>query len=221
MPPPRITKAFVTNATTTFTTNVARAEDLYKKIVLHGYTMPPAGGPATGLNNPDTRDAAQFIFFEVSAQFEEYAKTMFEAEVRSKLKVTVTQSRFVMGDADRGLDNKLGWGSATQLKERGTNLLGRTSFFATIDVTLGVGTYNDLIAAHIIRNRIAHSGGQAQAKFVRHLTTIGIPPAQRMGMSIGRFLRDYPAAATPLNRNFFVYLNAYSAFANAAQHALP
>ena len=171
--------------------------------------------------NPDTRDAAQFIFFEVAAQFEDYAKKLFEAEVRARLKVTSLQCSFIMRDADRGLDIKLGWGSPTLLRARGVNLLGKESFFGRLDGTLGTATYNDLIAAHLVRNRIAHSGGQAQAKFVKHLTGLGLPPAQRMGMSVGRFLRDYPANGTPLNRYFFVYLNAYTAFANAGHAALP
>lgn len=220
MPPPRITKAFVNNATAAFTTNIARATDLYRKVVLHGYTRHGATAPAR-LQSPDTRDAAQFIFFEVAAQFEDYAKKMFQAEVRSKLKVTVDQCEFIMGDADRGLDTKLGWGSPTLLRARGQNLLGKASFFATVHTQLGTAVFNDLVAAHTVRNRIAHSGGQAQTKFVKYVTGLGIPPAQRMGMSCGRFLRDYPAGATPANKYFFVYLNAYAAFAAKAQGALP
>ena len=81
--------------------------------------------------------------------------------------------------------------------------------------------YDALIAAHTVRNRIAHSGGAAQSKFIKHLTGLGIPAAQRMGMSVGRFLRDYPTTATPTHRYFFVYLGAYSAFAAQAAAALP
>jgi hypothetical protein len=216
----RITKAFVNNATTRFRTTIDRGGDLYRKIVVHGYSRPPAGGPAVRLNNPDTRDAAQFIFFEVAAQFEDYAKRMFQAEVRSMLAVTVAQSSYVMGDIDRGVEGKMGWGSPKMLKERGRNLLGDESFFGGLDVTLG-GAYNDLVVAHLVRNRIAHSGGTAQSAFVKHLKGLGIAPAQRMGMGVGRFLRDYPDGTGPLHRNFFAYLNAYTAFADAAQAALP
>lgn len=42
---------------------------------------------ATKLTNPDTRDAAQFIFFEIAAKFEDFAKFMFQVEVRSSLPV--------------------------------------------------------------------------------------------------------------------------------------
>jgi len=122
MPPPRVTKAFVTSQVSSFKSNLARARDLYKKVVLHGYTGPSATA-STKLQNPDSRDVAQFIFFEVAAKFEEFAKTMFQVEVRSTLKITVKQSPFVMGDPDQGLNNKLGWGSPQKLKERGLNLL--------------------------------------------------------------------------------------------------
>lgn len=220
MPPPRVTKAFVTSQVRSFKSNLARARDLYKKVVLHGYSGPSAAA-SVKLANPDSRDAAQFIFFEVAAKFEDFAKTMFQVEVRSRLKVTVKQSPFVMGDPDQGLNNKLGWGSPQRLKERGANLLGADSFFATLHGTLGAATYNQLVAAHMVRNRIAHSGGQAKAKFVKHLTTEGIPTAERQGMSVGRYLRDYPTGSTATQRHFFLYLDAYDTFATRALAALP
>lgn len=220
MPPPRVTTAFVTSQVNRFKSNLDRARDLYKKVVLHGYTGASAAA-SVRLINPDQRDAAQFIFFEVAAKFEDFAKTMFQVEVRSRLKITVRQSPFVMGDPDQGLNNKLGWGSPQKLKERGVNILGPTSFFATLHTTLGAATYNHLAAAHMVRNRIAHSGGQAQTKFVKHLTAEGIPAAQRQGMSVGRYIRDYPAASTATNKYFFVYLHAYEDFADQALAALP
>ncbi len=119
------------------------------------------------------------------------------------------------------MDTKLEWGSPALLRARGQNLLGRASLFGTLDTALGTATFNNLVAAHVVRNRIAHSGGQAQSKFVKHLTGLGIPTAQRQGMSVGRFLRDYPTDVTPLNRYFFVYLGAYATFATIAQAALP
>lgn len=76
MPPPRVTKAFVTSQVSSFRGNLDRARDLYRKVVLHGYTG-SAAARSTKLKNPDSRDAAQFIFFEVVAKFEEFAKTMF------------------------------------------------------------------------------------------------------------------------------------------------
>lgn len=220
MPPPRVTKAFVTSQVTSFKSNLDRARELYRKIVLHGYTGQSAA-TSSKLSNPDSRDSAQFIFFEVAAKFEDFAKTMFQVEVRARLKVTVKQSPYVMGDPDQGLNNKLGWGSPQKLKERGANILGDDSFFASIHGTLGAATYNQLVAAHLVRNRIAHSGGQAQSKFVRHLTAEGLSAAERMGMSVGRYLRDYPTAVPSTQRHFFKYLDAYESFANHALASLP
>ncbi|SIT04056.1 MULTISPECIES: hypothetical protein [Achromobacter] len=219
-PPARVTKAAVATETSAFLTNVIRARDLYTKIVWHGYTGTTHVN-ATKLGNPDTRDVAQFIFFEIAAKFEDYAKFVFQVEVRAKLQITATRSTFVMGDLDNGLNNKLGWGSPQRLKERGYNLFGEKSFFGNLVNELGNPTYKALVSAHTVRNRIAHDGGAAQTKFVKLLEGDGIPAAQRQGMSVGRFLRDYPTAAQRGNRNFFLYLGAYEDFANKALAALP
>lgn len=217
---PRVTKNFVQSQVDAFQVNLDRARDLYRKIVLHGYTGTSAAA-STKLKNPDSRDAAQFIFFEVAAKFEDFAKIMFQVEVRSLLMITVKQSPFVMGDPDQGLSNKLGWGSPERLKERGRNILGPDSFFANLHPNLGADVYNKLVTAHMVRNRIAHSGGQAQKKFVNHLIADGIPTAERQGMSVGRYIRDYPAAVGAADKYFFVYLQAYEDFANRALAALP
>lgn len=219
-PPPRVTKAAVTTEVTAFVTNVNRARDLYRTIVLHGYTGHTAAA-STRITNPDARDAAQFIFFEIAAKFEDFAKQMFQFEVRSRLQVTVTRSAFVMGDLDSGLNNKLGWGSPTRLKERGHNLFGPRSFFGSLVTNIGDPTYKTLVAAHTVRNRIAHDGGAAQTKFVKHLEGEGVPPNVRQGMSVGRYLRDYPTGSAAQDRHFFRFLAAYEDFANKAAAALP
>lgn len=218
--PARITKAAVTREVTSFVSNIQRARDLYSKIVWHGYTGTSAA-TATKLANPDTRDAAQFIFFEIAAKFEDFAKFMFQVEVRAKLQITAARSAYVMGDLDNGLNNKLGWGSPPRLKERGHNLFGENSFFGNLVNELGHPTYKALVSAHTVRNRIAHDGGSAQTKFIKLLEGDGIAAAERQGMSIGRYIRDYPAGATRSDRNFFVYLSAYEDFANKAGAALP
>jgi hypothetical protein len=46
MAPPRVTKAFVNTATNSFTTDINRATDLYRKVVPHGYTRAGAATPA-------------------------------------------------------------------------------------------------------------------------------------------------------------------------------
>lgn len=52
--------------------------------------------------------------------------------------------------------------------------------------------YKGLVSAHMTRNRVAHDGGSAQAKFVKLLEGNGIPANARQGMSVGRYLTDYP-----------------------------
>ncbi len=218
--PARISKAAVNTEVAVFLRNVTRARDLYEKIVWHGYTGRNAVA-AMRLSNPDTRDAAQFIFFEVAAKFEDFAKFMFQVEVRARLRITATRSAYVMGDLDSGLNNKLGWGSPQRLKERGHNLFGEKSFFGDLVNTLGQNTYRTLVSAHTVRNRIAHDGGAAQTKFVRLLEGEAIPVNERMGMSVGRYIRDYPAGSGRNDRNFFRYLAAYEDFADKGRAALP
>ena len=77
------------------------------------------------------------------------------------------------------------------------------------------------MAAHVIRNRAAHSGGKAQRRFVKHLVAEGVPTYERQGMSVGRYLRDYPKGTTPTNRNFFRFVEAYERFASKAAAELP
>ena len=119
------------------------------------------------------------------------------------------------------LNNKLGWGSPQRLKERGHNLFGEVSFFGDLVDRLGPITYRTLVSAHTVRNRIAHDGGAAQTKFVKLLEGEGIPVNERMGMSVGRYIRDYPAGSARSDRNFFRYLAAYEAFAQKGLAALP
>lgn len=218
--PARITKAAVTKEVAYFISNIQRARDLYSKIVWHGHTGTSAA-TSTKLTNPDTRDVAQFIFFEIAAKFEDFAKFMFQVEVRAKLQITAARSAYVMGDLDNGLNNKLGWGSPPRMKERGYNLFGEKSFFGNLVTELGHPTYKTLVSAHTVRNRIAHDGGSAQTKFIKLLEGDGIAAAERQGMSIGRYIRDYPVGATRSDRNFFIFLSAYEDFANKAGAVLP
>ena len=126
-----------------------------------------------------------------------------------------------MGDLDSGLNNKLGWGSPQRLKERGHNLFGEKSFFGNLVDELGQSTYRTLVSAHTVRNRVAHDGGAAQTKFVKLLEGEGIAVNERMGMSVGRYIRDYPKGSAKNDRNFFRYLSAYQDFAQKALAALP
>lgn len=218
--PPTVSKNAVTSEVALFRVDLNRASDLYRKLVLHGYTA-IGNHQVERLAVPDTRDVAQFIFFEVAAQFEDFAKTMFQMEVRAKLRVTVKRSSFVMGDLDNGLNNKLGWGNPKLLRERGHNLFGPRSFFGDLVNHVGENSYKTLMSAHTVRNRIAHSGGTAQERFVKLLESDGIAPAERQGMSVGRYLREYPAGAAGHDKHFNRFLAAYEVFAASAEASLP
>lgn len=220
VPRPTVSKQFVQTEHDTFVASINRARELYRQIVTHGYTGP---GPdaVQRINQPARRDVAQFIFFEVAAKFEDHAKAMFQIEVRARLQVTATRSAYVMGDLDSGMENKMGWGSPKRLKERGESLFGDGAFFGDLVDNLGHTTYKALTSAHTTRNRIAHDGGSALKNFVKLLDGDGIPVNERQGMSVGRYLMDYPTNAVPTNRNFFRFLTAYETFADKALEALP
>lgn len=219
-PPPTISKAIVKTKRDEFVANIERARTLYQQIVTHGYTGP---GPnaVTRLSQPARRDVAAFIFFEIAAKFEDFAKAMFQIEVRARLQITATRSEYVMGDLDNGMENKLGWGSPKRLKDRGDHLFGAEAFFGDLVTNLGDAPYKLLTSAHTTRNRIAHDGGSAKKNFIKLLEGDGIPGPQRQGLSVGRYLMDYPGNAPATGRNFFRFLTAYETFADKAYEALP
>lgn len=62
-----------------------RADALYSRIALNGgYHNATNYAP---LMNPDRRDAATFIFFEVAAQYESFCSKAFEIEVRKSIRL--------------------------------------------------------------------------------------------------------------------------------------
>ncbi|GEM_PF-1673993 len=220
MPPPRITQNFIDQQVLTFIKDLDRATALYEKICENGFVLAADGVTTKRINQPDARDMTQFIFFEVAAKFEDFAKTMFQSEVRHRLKVTRAQADYVMGDADNGMNSKMGWGTPAMLTNRGKNLFGVSSFFGSLSAHIGEPAYKTLISAHTVRNRLAHSGGAAQTKFVKLLEGLGIPGSERQGMAVGRFLRDYPKTKPKDQRYFHSYLAAYRNFAEKAKAEL-
>jgi hypothetical protein len=220
-PQPKITKKAVESKTNTFLKSINRARTLHIRISQNGYSKKEGKRSYTELSHPDKWEVAQFLFFELASKFEEYAKFMFQCEVRSKFKVSATRSEFVMGDPDNGLDKKFGWGSIKQLKDRGKNIFHGASFFGALPSSIGDKTYKRLTEAHTIRNRIAHDGGNAKEHFIKLLETIGMSAGERQGMSVGKFLFNHPSDVEPEKRYFFQYLEAYEDFANKAKTALP
>jgi len=197
---------------TGFHNDLARARSLYETIALNGARR--NGDGYSPLRQPDRRDAAQFIFFEIAAQFEHFCLEAFQIEVRYHFKVQPQRARHLMGSADRGLAGVMGWGAPKQLQSRARNLYGKNGFFARLETHLGEQTYLKLVNAHKIRNRVAHNGGNAVKDFNAILAQLQVPQPSRKGLSVGRLLMDYPTAAPQTDRWFFRLIAAYKALAD-------
>lgn len=214
------TKAAVTTTCTAFRGALDRATTLYERLALRGYTKNPGAADPSRIIQPDRRDVTQFVFFEAAALFEGFVQEMFAFEVRSQFGVSPSRAEFIMGSADKGLQNAMGWGAPDVITTRAKNLFGNHGFHAKLATDLAAH-YDSLVHAHSVRNRIAHGGGGGGAakKYQAVLNWAGVPQAERSGCGPGRFLHDYSNAA---GHKFFVaFLAAYRGYANAAENALP
>ena len=192
-----------------FQKDLERAETLYERIALGGGTK--SDDAYSPLQQPDRRDAAQFIFFEAAAKFETFCNKAFKVEVRYEFKVLPKRADFIMGNIDRGLGGVMGWGSPNSLRLRARALFGKKGFFARIDTRLESQTYLRLTQAHKVRNRIAHTEGKASAEFNAILGQLGVPLSSRRGLSVGRLLMDYPTTVQSDDRWFHRFIGAYRA----------
>ncbi len=215
------TKAAVTATCTTFRSGLDRATDLYERLALRGYTKAAAAEDPGRINQPDRRDVTQFVYFEAAALFEELVREMFSVEVRARFGVSPARAEYVMGSADRGLQGVMGWAAPETLVSRASNLFGKQGFHARLGAQVTQPTYDTLVHAHSVRNRIAHGRGVGKLakKYAAALTWGHVPQAQRQGCGPGRFLHDY---SNPAGTKFFTaFLTAYRAYADAAENALP
>lgn len=199
-----------------FEADLERAEDLFEKLVINGYTLSEVDD-AVRLRQPDRRDAAQFIFFEIAAKFEAFVQDLFMAEVRQEFCVLPARAEFIMGTPDRGLDGVMGWGSLSQVKIRARNLLGATGFLARIDSEIGATPYQHLAVAHKLRNRIAHDSGKARSQYRKALGALRVPRRSRKGASVGRALIEYPHSVLRTIAWFRRFLAAYRRVASRAR----
>ena len=189
--------------------DLERARSLHEMLVLHGRTQYLSDQSPAPLRQPDKRDVTAFIFLEAAAKFEAFCAAAFMLEVRSRFNITPKRAVFVMGSVDKGLTGVYGWGSPKVLRQRAEHLFGRTGFFARIDVILGDVIYQRIVHAHVVRNRIVHSGGKASADFNKILAQLQVPARSRRGLSVGRLLLDYPADVDISDRWFYRFLHAY------------
>lgn len=212
-----LSNAAITRRIQQFTDDVNRGLHLYSTLVANGYTAETNSDTATPLRQPDRRDIAQFIFFEVAAKYESLARDLFQVEVRIRLVDSLSRSEYIMGTIDRGLQGVMGWASPKHLSERGEHLFGMNGFFAKLKQHIGDTTYQRLSLAHKVRNRIAHSGTDA---YKQALGAMSIPQASRQGCGPGRVLIDYPASADADDRWFHRFCEAYKLFAETADSHL-
>ena len=208
-----VAQRIVEKLVASFRKDLTRAEALYERIALSG-ARKNSDDSYSPLMQPDRRDAAQFIFFEVAAKFEAFCSEAFMIEVRHEFSVQPQRAMFIMGSIDRGLIGVMGWGAPKQLQDRACRLYGMRGFFARLKTKIGDDAYQRLVNAHKIRNRIAHSGGNASKDFNAILGQLQVPATSRKGLSVGRLLMDYPSNASQEDRWFYRLLAAYRTFAD-------
>ena len=208
-----LTQATIDRLVDNFLKDLDRAEDLYVRIAIAGATMND-DFTYSSLLQPDRRDAAQFIFFEAAAQFETFSAKAFRLEVRDYFDVQPKRANYIMGNIDRGLAGLSAWASPKVLKGRAQALFGMIGFFARIDVKIGHTSYQRLLHAHKVRNRIAHADGNAGKQFKEILGQLNVPQRSRQGLSVGRLLMEYPNNVGQDDRWFYRFIEAYRRTAN-------
>lgn len=186
---------------------ISRANVLYDRIALNGAVR--NGANYSPLMNPDRRDIATFIFFEVAARYEAFCCDAFRIEVRRKFSVEPGRADNLMGSADRGLAGVMGWAAPHVVQARAQNLIGKRGFFGRFATIVAQPTYDVLTHAHKVRNRVAHSGSKAVSEYNRILGQLGVPAASRKGLSVGRLLMDYPLGSAVGDRWFNRFVAAY------------
>ena len=192
-----------------FNRSLFRARKLQRLLVYEAGYM-TASGSFRKLSNPDRRDLAEAIFFELAGEFEHFAMHTFVLAARKKFSVHASQARFICGSSDRALQGTMGWASPKQLAGRASSLFGKSHFIARLSKELPPGAYSVLVHAHKMRNRIAHpSIGSQMSDTFNYLT---IPTKSRKGLSIGRVLLDYRTPAPVSRRVFDSVLVSYRAY---------
>lgn len=209
-------KKAVRQAVDRFEADLDRALALYDTLVKNGLTNSAPDTPKP-LRQPDRRDAAQFIFFEIAAKYEAFMQDLFVIAIRKKYAVSPSRAEFIMGHPDRGLGGVLGWGSAETLQKRARNLFGKAGFLGQLKSTIGEPGFSRLGLAHTLRNRVAHDTGDARQKYRKALAQLGVPAKSRQGAGVGRVLTDYPVGAPAGDRWFHRFLKAYRRVATKAR----
>jgi len=171
-----------------FTSAVLRARQLYGRIS-NGWLL--VGTKFRALRNPDKRDIAQFLFFDVASQWEAFSTSIFELELKRRYGVRPDVALRVMSDVDgRGFIS--GYARPDTIRERAEVLLSKNSPWVNLRNALGEQVYKYLFYSYRIRNFIAHAGvGKGKNDFHKLLDELAIPKSERQGLSAGRLLLEY------------------------------
>jgi len=212
------------SAVAEFLVAVERAKELYERVVKNGYAVKapgPASAKATPLSNPDRRDLAEYIFFEVAAKFEQFAKRTLVLEVQKTMGVNRTRAEHMVGSSEDGLTQHMGgWAHVSKMKSRAEGLLGKNSTYAKVETLLKNPAAQHLQMAVTIRNRIGHGKGNDAFTKMLGKAPVSLTAAQRKGLSPGRFLVEYPKAAAANDKWFYVLLGAYEKWAQIVRRRI-
>ena len=161
------------------------------------------------LRQPERRDLAEGIFFEIAAKFEAFTRFCFHYCATRRFKVNKPRAEFIIGNIDGGIKRTFAWAEPSTLAARGLRLFGVNGFFGRFNVRVNPQIRKRLKWAHMLRNRIAHDSA-ANEEYKRLATDLGVPTNARGYLSIGRLLMDYPTTG---ERLFFQLLTGYKKFA--------
>jgi len=153
-----------------------------------------------------------FIFFEAAAAFEAFCYDVYILAIRKEFQVGPKVAKLLGGNIDGG--KVMGWAAPPILARRAQKVFGKQHFLSKLQKDLPANTHDWLVAAHRMRNRIAHPASDSGGKEYRKIfTLLTVPPAMR-GAGPARLLSDYPTANGATDKSFHRFLTAYEEFAN-------
>jgi len=195
---------------TEFLKSSERARELHGRLVVNGYAVKVAGADPKPLSQPDRRDLAEHLFFEVAARFEQFAKRTLILEVQKSLRVNKTRAEHMVGSSENGIPTSMGgWAHVSKMSKRAEGLLGMDSVYARIETQLKNPRVKHLQIALRIRNRIAHGPGNKDFTDMLGEQPFNLSKTKRKGVGPGKLLAEYPKGAAPADKWFFRLLDAY------------
>ena len=200
---------------------ISRGNLLYDEIS-RGQLM--INGKLRGPRAPDSRNIAELLFFGVASHWEAFCTAVFELELKQRYSVHQRVALSIMSsvplDTDQPIDRFpiSGYGNPFLLTKRAEFLLSVRSPWVTFQTVLGPQSFQYLTFGYRIRNYIAHAGaGKGGEDFQKVLNDMHIAQTDRVFMSAGRLLLDYPSANPASNRLFHLLLSNYQ---QVADHVL-